>query len=80
MKSSSDMTPRSCKRDNSMPPRLSVKEIGLVSRDYNKHRDFSAAYPEILESLDREGCDTVLFSLFSIIRRKSFDPTPPSEW
>lgn len=56
-----------------------VKKIGLVSRDYNnKDSDFSVAYRKILQCLDLEGCDTVLFSLFSIIRRNSFDPTPPA--
>ena len=58
-------------------PRLTVAKIGIVSRDYrykyeNGFRDFSEAFSEILKRLDDEGCDTVLFSLYSIVHRKSF--------
>ena len=61
------------------PPPLNVAKIGIVSRDYrykyeNGFRDFSEAFPEILKRLDEEGCDTVLFSLYSIVDRKSFRP------
>jgi hypothetical protein len=60
-------------------PRLKVAKIGIVSRDYrheyeNGFRDFSEAFPDILKRLDEEGCDTVLFSLYSIVPRKEFDP------
>lgn len=61
------------------PPRLAVAKIGIVSRDYtiryaNGFRDFSGALPGVLALLDKEGCDTVLFSLYSIVPRKSFRP------
>ncbi len=58
-------------------PRLAIAKIGIVSRDYtlkysNGFRDFSAALPGALALLDKEGCDTVPFSLFSIVPRRSF--------
>jgi hypothetical protein len=60
-------------------PRLKVAKIGIVSRDYrheyeNGFKDFSAIFPDVLTLLDRKGCDTVVFSLYSIIPRKSFRP------
>lgn len=60
-------------------PHLKTSKIGIVSRDYsrkdsNGFRDFSKAFPEILKLLDQKGCDTVLFSLYSIVPRKSFQP------
>jgi hypothetical protein len=59
-------------------PKLSLKKIGIVARDYgckfpNGRRDFSDVFPDVLKLLDGKGCDAVLFSLFSIISRKSFD-------
>jgi hypothetical protein len=60
-------------------PRLTVRKIGIASRDYNHKysngfRDFSATFSRVLRVLDDNRCDTVLFSPFSIIPRKSFDP------
>jgi hypothetical protein len=60
-------------------PSLSILKIGIVSRDYNKrypnrYRDFSQILADVLALLDKNGCDSALFSLFSIISRKSFDP------
>jgi hypothetical protein len=57
-------------------PRLTIAKIGIVSRDYNKLRDFRNAFPDVLTLLDRKGCDTVLFSLYSIdfSKLKSFKP------
>lgn len=60
-------------------PSLSIKKIGVVSRDYNHrykngYRDFSDSLPDLLKMLDGKGCDTVLFSLFSLIPRNSFSP------
>lgn len=60
-------------------PRLTVRKVGVVSRDYNHKfsnglRDFSATFSRVLRMLDGERCDTVLFSPWSIIPRKSFDP------
>jgi len=59
-------------------PRLNIGKIGIVARDYriafpNGYRDFSHALPQLIKKLDDEGCDTVLFSLFSIIPRKGYD-------
>ncbi len=53
-------------------PSLNISKIGIVSRDYltkypNGYRDFSYSFLQTLNLLDKEGCDTVLFSLFSII-------------
>jgi hypothetical protein len=61
-----------------LAPCLNITKLGIVSRDYrhqfeNKYRDFSHALPDVLKQLDDEGCDAVLFSLFSIIPRKSYD-------
>lgn len=60
-------------------PCLSIAKLGAVSRDYghkykNGYRDFSHALPDVLKLLDDEGCDAVLFSLFSIVSRDSYDP------
>lgn len=61
-----------------LKPRLNIGKIGIVTRDYritfsNGYRDFSNALPQLIKKLDGEGCDTVLFSLFSIIPRKGYD-------
>ncbi len=60
-------------------PRLTVRKLGIVSRDYNHKfpnglRDFSATFSRALRALDEKRCDTVLFSPWSIIPRKTFDP------
>ena len=59
-------------------PLLEIRRIGIVSRDYrhryqNGFRDFSYRMPEILELLDKKGCDAVIFSLYSICD-ESFNP------
>jgi hypothetical protein len=61
-------------------PSLSITKLGIVSRDYqyifnNGFRDFSNALPDILKLLDDKGCDAVLFSLFSIVPRESYEPS-----
>lgn len=66
------------KKEGSKPP-LNIRKIGIVVRDYgarfsNGYRDFSQSLPQALKLLDKEGCDAVLFSLFSIIPRKGYDP------
>lgn len=58
-----------------------VRKVGIVARDYNVrfpngYRDFSHALPDILALLDKKGCDTALFSLYSIIPRKDYDILP----
>lgn len=60
-------------------PILEITKIGMVSRDYrvkypNGLRDYSHSIPDILKLLNREGCDAALFSLYSIIPRKSINP------
>jgi len=60
-------------------PTLKIAKLGIVSRDYNlkyenKYRDFSYSLQGILKLLDQKGCDTVVFSLFSVVPRKSFNP------
>lgn len=62
-----------------LAPCLSITKLGIVSRDYqhkfaNGYRDFSHALPDVLKLLDNKGCDAVLFSLFSIVPRQSYDP------
>lgn len=57
-------------------PKLTIKKLGIVSRDYNvifgEHFDFSHVLPDVLQMLDEQCCDAVLFSLYSIIPRESF--------
>jgi len=60
-------------------PHLQISMLGIVSRDYcytypNGFRDFSYAFPGVLSLLDEEGCNAVLFSLFSIVPWDDFDP------
>jgi len=60
-------------------PNLNLKRIGIVARDYrgvfpNGYRDFSYALPSIFNLLDDNGCDSVLFSLFSIAPRRGYSP------
>ena len=57
--------------------KLNINKIGIVSRDYrnrekNGHRDFSYAFKSILTTLDKQECDSVLFSLYTINKRTSF--------
>lgn len=59
-------------------PRLNIGKIGIVTREYqikfpNGYRDFSHTLHQVVKRLDDEGCDTALFSLFSIIPRKGYD-------
>jgi hypothetical protein len=66
-------------RETETAPHLSVRTIGIVSRDYthkyaNGLRDFSSVFNKVLWFLDDEGCDTVLFSPWSIDTRKSCSP------
>ncbi|SBV99832.1 hypothetical protein KL86DPRO_11675 [uncultured delta proteobacterium] len=64
---------------------ITVRRVGIVARDYNVrfpngYRDFSHALPGVLALLDEKGCDTALFSLYSIIPRQGYDilPTLPN--
>ena len=60
------------------PNLMNIKKIGIVSRDYgiedkNQFRDFSYAFENILLHLDKQGCDSVIFSLYTLVKRDSFD-------
>lgn len=60
-------------------PCLDITKLGIVSRDYrhiyeNGFRDFSHVLPGVLNLLDGRGCDSVLFSLYSIAKRESYSP------
>lgn len=64
---------------------ITVRKVGIVARDYNVrfpngYRDFSHSLPDVLTLLNEKGCDTALFSLYSIIPRKDYDilPTLPN--
>ena len=51
-------------------PKLRLSKIAIVARDYsesNGNSDFSKSIETILEYCDSQGCDSVLFSLFTIL-------------
>ncbi|RLD40440.1 MAG: hypothetical protein DRI89_12030 [Bacteroidetes bacterium] len=53
---------------------LKISKIGIVARDYrelNGNSDFSKNIIEILDYLDSKGCDSVLFSLFTLLENNS---------
>jgi len=55
-------------------PDLRISKIGIVARDYrgsNGKSDFAKNIIDILEYLDSKGCDSVLFSLFTLLRSNS---------
>ncbi len=55
-------------------PNLKISKIGIVARDYrelNGNSDFSKNIIEILKYLDSKGCDSVLFSLFTLLENNS---------
>jgi hypothetical protein len=55
-------------------PNLKISKIGIVARDYrelNGNSDFSKNIIEILDYLDSKGCDSVLFSLFTLLKNNS---------
>ncbi len=57
---------------------IKISKLGIVSHDYryeekNGFRDFSYAFGQILKCLDDKGCDSVLFSLYTLVNRKTFD-------
>jgi hypothetical protein len=66
------------KDKDTKPPYLDISKLGIVSRNYrdkyeNGRRDFSQKLSEVLNFLDKKGCDAVLFSLYSIVPRREFD-------
>lgn len=77
-KDSSRPQPRRNEKTDS-PPFLTISKLGIISRDYrtrydNGYRDFSHAFADVLNLTDAQGCDAVLFSLFSIIPRNTHSP------
>jgi len=62
------------------PPKIYINKLGIVSHDYriienNGFKDFSYAFEETLSFLDDNECDSILFSLYTIIKRDSFKIT-----
>ncbi|MBW7990819.1 MAG: hypothetical protein FVQ84_12500 [Planctomycetes bacterium] len=58
-------------------PNIKITKLGIVSHDYrheeqNGYRDFSYHLKDILGCLDEQKCDSVLFSLCTIVPRPSF--------
>lgn len=62
---SNSFQPNSCETKGQEPD-LKISKLGIVSRDYNKVRDFSKSLLEVLKKIDDERCDAVLFSLYSL--------------
>ena len=61
------------------PPDINIRKLGIVSRDYNVrfpngYRYFSHVWHDVLTLLDDNGCDAVLFSLYTLEPRPDFDP------
>lgn len=57
---------------------INIKKIGIVFRDYRKKEkngfnDFSHAFKSILLCLNEHICDSILFSLCTLEKRKFFD-------
>ncbi len=60
------------------PNNIKIKKIGIISRDYrerdeNGFRDFSHTFKNILLRLNKEGCDSALFSLYTLVKREELD-------
>ena len=58
-------------------PKIEIKKIGIITHDYrhkedNEYRDFSHTFEKIIKCLDSKNCDSILFSLFTIVQRESF--------
>jgi len=75
------MTPGHSAPNPLWAPTLTIRRLGIVSRDYrfeekNGYSDFSQAFPAILRRLDALGCDAVLFALYTLVQRRSFQVAP----
>jgi hypothetical protein len=77
MKSSSGSTTSYTANTKSKQPKLRINKLGIVSHDYtgpdDTKKDFSDTFDRILRILDKKGCDSVLFSLFTIDKQKVFN-------
>lgn len=63
---------------NKTPIIENINKLGIVSHDYrfkeeNNYRDFSYSLKNVLSYLDNKYCDSVLFSLFTIVPREDFE-------
>lgn len=73
-----DEKPRQSLISSSNYPKLNIEKIAMVSRDYNKKdengiKDFSNSFENILLYLDEQACDSIVFSLYTLVKRDSFD-------
>jgi hypothetical protein len=62
--------------EDQVVPMLSAKRISIVSRDYREAggiSDFNDCLVEVLSYCDKGECDTVLFSLFTILKTHLHD-------
>ena len=68
-----------CKQSNNTGlPKIFINKLGIVSHDYrniesNGYRDFSFFFNEVISYLDDNKCDSILFSLYTIVQRDSFN-------
>jgi hypothetical protein len=59
-------------KENQIPPNLKISKIAVISRDYREsggNSDFSNSLEEILNYCDSKKCDSVLFSLYSLLEK-----------
>lgn len=57
-------------------PNIKLSKIGIISRDYrasNGNSDFSKSFDEILNYCDSKGCDSVVFSLYTLLEKNKID-------
>lgn len=55
-------------------PDIKILKIGMASREYNVHHDFTKHLEKIFQIFDTKKCDTILFSLWSIFARQDYFP------
>ncbi len=53
-------------------PEIKISKIGMASREYNVHHDFTENLVEIFRIFDTAKCDAILFSLYSIYARQGY--------
>jgi hypothetical protein len=78
MKSIKAITTDNVITNKSKPTDIKIQILGIVSRDYNYrypngYRDFSYTFNDILKYFDEKKCDSVSFSLFTIVPRIGFN-------
>ncbi len=55
-------------------PDIKILKIGMASREYNVHHDFTKHLEKIFQIFDTKKCDAILFSLWSIFARQDYFP------